>query len=898
MLVELHVVDLGIVADLDLVLGAGPDRDHRRDRRGQDAARRGARAARRRARRRRRWCATAPPRRGSRAASSTDDRRRGRARARRARATAAAARYVDGRLATVARARRASGARSSTCTASTRTSRCSTRRCNARALDRYAGAPALDGARRATAPRAPRSRDVDARARRARRRRARPGPRDRPAALPGRGDRRGRARRPRRGRRARGRGGAARRRGRAPRGARAARTRRSKARRSTRSAPRSPRSTAGRRSPSSPTRLRGAPGRGRRRRARAAPRGRRGRPTTRERLDAVRAPPPAAARAAAQVRRHPRRRRSPTATEVGRAARRARGLRGARRRARGRAPRPSTQRRRRPRRALLGGAPRRPPSRSRAAVEEHLHELAMPHARLEVEVEPARAAPTTAPTTSTFLLAANPGEPARPLARAASGGELSRAMLAVRVVLTEAPPTLVFDEVDAGIGGEAGTAVGRLLADARRAAPGAVRHPPRAGGGVRRHAGRGGEGRGAEPATAARRSARSRTPTVVDGDERVAELSRMLAGVGDSSHARRHAAELLDAAATVRAQVDGGADGAPAVARRGRRPTSSRASARGRPAHQGPDPAAAAGRHRGHRPQRPRPRRGRRPHRGRRRRGGERGAVDLGPVPERRARSGSSRRASRCSTTSAPSSWTDVHEGDVVRIDDGEIWRDGELLAPGRVLARAGDRSGDGGRARSAIGIELERFADNTLEYIQREARLTFEPLDAAAAAHRVRRAATRSSSCAATTTAATSPRCGRTSASTGRCSSASTAAPTRCSSIGLQARHHHRRLRLGVGDGRSHCGAELVHHVHPDGRAPGRENLRRVGRRVRGVRRRRHERRRRDAARLRVGRAADRRGGHPRHDGRVPRQGPAGHGVDVPHPAAPRARCSSTPRA
>ena len=56
----------------------------------------------------------------------------------------------------------------------------------------------------------------------------------------------------------------------------------------------------------------------------------------------------------------------------------------------------------------------------------------------------------------TFLLAPNPGEPARPLAKAASGGELSRAMLALRVVLSEAPPTLVFDEVDAGIGGEAG----------------------------------------------------------------------------------------------------------------------------------------------------------------------------------------------------------------------------------------------------------------------------------------------------------------------------------------------------------------------------------------------------------------------------------------------------------
>src|SRR5206468_10277397 len=97
------------------------------------------------------------------------------------------------------------------------------------------------------------------------------------------------------------------------------------------------------------------------------------------------------------------------------------------------------------------------------AVSGHLRELAMPHATVEIEVEPGP------PTDDghdqvTYLLAPNPGETPRPLARAASGGELSRAMLATRVVLSEAPPTLVFDEVDAGIGGEAGIAVGRLLA--------------------------------------------------------------------------------------------------------------------------------------------------------------------------------------------------------------------------------------------------------------------------------------------------------------------------------------------------------------------------------------------------------------------------------------------------
>src|SRR5437763_9790747 len=63
-----------------------------------------------------------------------------------------------------------------------------------------------------------------------------------------------------------------------------------------------------------------------------------------------------------------------------------------------------------------------------------------------------------------FLLGPNPGEPLLPLAKTASGGELARAMLAVRLVLTQGPPTLVFDEVDAGVGGEAALAVGRSLA--------------------------------------------------------------------------------------------------------------------------------------------------------------------------------------------------------------------------------------------------------------------------------------------------------------------------------------------------------------------------------------------------------------------------------------------------
>ena len=164
-----------------------------------------------------------------------------------------------------------------------------------------------------------------------------------------------------------------------------------------------------------------------------------------------------------------------------------------------------------------------------------LRELAMPKARLEVRVEPGPLTDDGADTV-TFLLAPNPGEPPKPLARAASGGELSRAMLALRLVLTEGPPSLVFDEVDAGIGGEAGSAVGRLLADL------VDRHQVLCVTHLAQVAVEKVEGGGRTVARA----------TVVDGDVRVGELSRMLAGLGESDHARRHAAELLERAAAAR----------------------------------------------------------------------------------------------------------------------------------------------------------------------------------------------------------------------------------------------------------------------------------------------------------------------------------------------------------
>ena len=182
------------------------------------------------------------------------------------------------------------------------------------------------------------------------------------------------------------------------------------------------------------------------------------------------------------------------------------------------------------------------------AVEEHLRELAMPNATMEVQVEPGEPTEDGADRV-TFLLAPNPGESLRPLARAASGGELARAMLAARVVLTDAPPTLVFDEVDAGIGGEAGLAVGRLLATlGARHQVLCVTHLAQvaAFAGMQVVVEKTVVQESTHQATGSERTVA--TATVVDGDERVAELSRMLAGVGDSSHAQRHAAELLETA--------------------------------------------------------------------------------------------------------------------------------------------------------------------------------------------------------------------------------------------------------------------------------------------------------------------------------------------------------------
>jgi DNA repair protein RecN (Recombination protein N) len=127
------------------------------------------------------------------------------------------------------------------------------------------------------------------------------------------------------------------------------------------------------------------------------------------------------------------------------------------------------------------------------------------------------------------------------LAKVASGGELARTMLALRLVLTDAPGTVVFDEVDAGVGGEAALAVGRALAEvARRHQVLVVTHLAQVASCADRQL-------GVRKAVAGGRTVAEVDP--LEGEDRVVELARMLSGRPGSDSARRHAEELLASSA-------------------------------------------------------------------------------------------------------------------------------------------------------------------------------------------------------------------------------------------------------------------------------------------------------------------------------------------------------------
>jgi DNA repair protein RecN (Recombination protein N) len=198
-----------------------------------------------------------------------------------------------------------------------------------------------------------------------------------------------------------------------------------------------------------------------------------------------------------------------------------------------------------------------------AAATHELAALALAHARLEVAVrqrddpggllvgglaggERRVAFGASGVDDVELLLAAHTGAEPRPIHRGASGGELSRVMLALEVVLAggDPVPTFLFDEVDAGVGGRAAVELGRRLAQlARSAQVIVVTHLPQVAAFADHH-------------LVVRKTDDGRVTTTgvrpVDGDERLEELSRMLAGLSDSALGRGHAEELLAVASAAK----------------------------------------------------------------------------------------------------------------------------------------------------------------------------------------------------------------------------------------------------------------------------------------------------------------------------------------------------------
>jgi DNA repair protein RecN (Recombination protein N) len=173
------------------------------------------------------------------------------------------------------------------------------------------------------------------------------------------------------------------------------------------------------------------------------------------------------------------------------------------------------------------------------AVTAELAALAMPHARVTVAVTPGEEFGPHGVDEVELRLAAHPGAPALPLHKGASGGELSRVMLAIEVVFAGADPvpTFVFDEVDAGVGGKAAVEIGRRLARlARTAQVIVVTHLPQVAAFADQHL----------VVEKANDGSVVRSGVVaLDREGRARELSRMLAGLEDSELGRAHAEELL-----------------------------------------------------------------------------------------------------------------------------------------------------------------------------------------------------------------------------------------------------------------------------------------------------------------------------------------------------------------
>src|SRR6185437_7847537 len=197
-------------------------------------------------------------------------------------------------------------------------------------------------------------------------------------------------------------------------------------------------------------------------------------------------------------------------------------------------------------------------------VDALLPELGMPDGHLTVSIVPrAESGPDGAEDVE-FRVAMNVGHESRPLARVASGGELSRVMLALKTILArlDRVPTLVFDEVDAGIGGRVGLQVGDTM---RRVASDhqvfAITHLPQIAARAHHHI---------LVSKGARGGVTTADVTVLAAEARIEEIARMLGGDPESDVSQAHARELLGAAGvTFATGADAGPE--PVAARSGRR---------------------------------------------------------------------------------------------------------------------------------------------------------------------------------------------------------------------------------------------------------------------------------------------------------------------------------------
>ncbi|MCI0158332.1 DNA repair protein RecN [Leifsonia shinshuensis] len=196
--------------------------------------------------------------------------------------------------------------------------------------------------------------------------------------------------------------------------------------------------------------------------------------------------------------------------------------------------------------ADLGARRREAAQRLADAVSDELAALAMPDARIVVEVTEREEYTASGRDQVAILLRPHPGAEPRPLGKGASGGELSRVMLAIEVVIagSDPVPTFIFDEIDSGVGGASAIEIGRRLARlAENSQVIVVTHLAQVAAFATNHLTVVKGSDGAVTESSVRR---------LDGDERIAEMARLLSGLPDSESGLAHARELVEMAAAAR----------------------------------------------------------------------------------------------------------------------------------------------------------------------------------------------------------------------------------------------------------------------------------------------------------------------------------------------------------